>query len=294
MNAIEKRESLAKKIKAGEFILAAGIYDMISAKIADQIGFKALYMTGYGVAASHLGLPDAGLASYSDVVERVRRIAQGTNTPLICDADTGFGGLLNVKHTVEGFETAGCSAIQLEDQEIPKKCGHTPGRKVVPIEDMIDKIKVAVDSRMDPNFLIIARTDSRTDLGLDEALRRGKAFHQAGADIVFIEAPESVSELEKIGKTFENVPLLANMSDFGKTPILNASTLSKIGFSISIFPGLSFLTAAGALQSAYRSLIEDGTSENVDVPRLTLPEMHELMGFDEVWEFEQKYSRDQS
>ena len=146
MDATAKREKLAEHIHNKEFVLAPGVYDLISAKVADRLNFRALYMTGYGIAASHLGLPDAGLASYGDVVDRVRKIAHGTSTPLICDADTGFGGLLNVKHTIEGFEEAGCSAIQIEDQEIPKKCGHTPGRRVVPIEDMVEKIRVAVNT----------------------------------------------------------------------------------------------------------------------------------------------------
>jgi len=291
MNATEKRAALATAVRSGKIVVAAGVYDMISAKVADRIGFMALYMTGYGVAASHLGLPDAGIATYTDVVERVRRIAGGTGTPLICDADTGFGGLLNVKYTIEGFEDAGCSAIQIEDQEIPKKCGHTPGRRVVPVEDMVDKIRVAVDSRKDPNFLIIARTDSRTTLGLDEALSRGKAFHEAGADVVFVESPESEEELAAVGKAFPGIPLLANMSDFGKTPILPADKLEELGFAISIFPGLSFLAAAGALDSAYRTLLAEGTSDNVTVPRLSLPEMHKLMGFEEVWEFEKRYAR---
>ena len=147
MNASEKRAALAGAIRDGQFVVAPGVYDMISAKIADGMGFPALYMTGYGVAASHLGLPDAGIASYADVVGRVRTIAGGTASPLICDADTGFGGLLNVRHTVQGYEDAGCSAIQLEDQEMPKKCGHTPGRRVVPIEDMVEKIRVAAEAR---------------------------------------------------------------------------------------------------------------------------------------------------
>ena len=182
-------------------------------------------MTGYGVAASHLGLPDAGIASYADVVSRVRTIAGGTASPLICDADTGFGGLLNVRHTVQGYEDAGCSAIQLEDQEMPKKCGHTPGRRVVPVEDMLEKIRVAADARRDPNFLIIARTDARTSLGLDEALARGQAFAEAGADVIFIEAPENEDEIARIGETIEK-PLLANMVDSGKTPIVPADRLA--------------------------------------------------------------------
>ena len=290
MNATEKRAALAGAIRKGEFVVAPGVFEMLSARIADGLGFKAIYMTGYGVAASHLGLPDAGIASYADVVSRVRQIAQGTETPLICDADTGFGGLLNVRHTVRGFEDAGAAAIQIEDQEIPKKCGHTPGRRVVPIEDMAEKIQVAIESRRDENFLVIARTDARTSLGLDEALRRGEAFAKAGADVVFIESPESEAELATVGKHFD-APLLANMSDSGKTPILSAARLEELGFTIAIFPGAGFLAAAAALEAVFTSLKRDGTTANVEVPLYDLTQMHKLMGFEDIWSFERKYAR---
>jgi len=248
---------------------------------------------GYGVAASHLGVPDAGIASFGDVVSRVRMIANGTDAPLICDGDTGFGGLLNVHHTVKGYEDAGCAAIQMEDQEAPKKCGHTPDRRVVPIEDMVEKIQVAVDAREDPNFLIIARTDSRTALGLDEAIRRGRAFADAGADVIFVEAPETVEELRQVGGAF-NKPVLANMADKGKTPILSADELQEMGFSIAIFPGLGMLVVGAALESAYSALLKDGTSANVEAPMMELSDMHRLMGFEDVWAFERKWARDEA
>ena len=291
MNASEKRAQLCKLIQNRKFIIAPGIYDMISARIADRLSFDALYMTGYGVAASHLGVADAGIASFGDVVNRVRTIAEGTNTPLICDADTGFGGLLNVHHTVRGYESSGCSAIQLEDQEAPKKCGHTSGRKVTSVEEMVDKIQVAVDARKDSNFLIIARTDSRTSLGLREAIDRSNTFAEAGADILFVEAPESISELEQIGKELSK-PILANMADRGKTPIMNKLELENMGFSIAIFPGLGMLAAGGALSSAYAALLRDGTSAHVDANMMELTEMHNIMGFQEVWDFERKWARD--
>src|SRR4051812_18818684 len=168
------REALVRK----GLITAPGVYDMISARIADGFGFSALYMTGFGVSAT-LGLPDAGLTSYSEMVERVAQICQGTSMPLICDADTGFGGLLNIEHTVRGYERAGAAAIQIEDQVFPKKCGHTPGRRVVPVGEMVRKIEVAAASRSSPDMLIVARTDARTGHGLDEALRRGEAYAKA-------------------------------------------------------------------------------------------------------------------
>ncbi len=212
--------ALRERLNAGEFIVAPGVYDMISALCADRMGFPALYMTGYGVSASHLGLPDAGLASYRDMVSRVEVIAQGTKTPLIADADTGFGGLLNVDYAVKGYERAGAAAMQIEDQEFPKRCGHTPGRRVVPMEDMVRKIRVAVAARDARDFLIVARTDARTTLGLDEAIRRGEAFAEAGADILFIELPESEEEMATICSRLKGTPLLANMVEGGRTPVL--------------------------------------------------------------------------
>ena len=290
MNASEKRTALVAAIEEGRFVVAPGVYDMISAKLADRMGFEAIYMTGYGVAASHLGLPDAGIASYADMVARVRTIAAGTDSPLICDADTGFGGLLNVRHTVRGYEDAGCSAIQLEDQEIPKKCGHTPGRRVISIQDMAEKVRVAAEARADPNFLIIARTDARTNLGLDEALARGRAYAEAGADVIFIEASESEEEIARIGEVIDK-PLLANMVDSGKTPIVPAERLKALGFSIAIYPAIGMLPAAGAMRRAFQALLQDGSTANVDAPMISLPDMHALMGFEEVWAFERKWAR---
>ncbi len=290
MNASGKRTALVAAIEEGRFVVAPGVYDMISAKLADRMGFEAIYMTGYGVAASHLGLPDAGIASYADMVARVRTIAAGTDSPLICDADTGFGGLLNVRHTVRGYEDAGCSAIQLEDQEIPKKCGHTPGRRVVSIQDMVEKVRVAAAARTDPNFLIIARTDARTSLGLDEALERGQAYAEAGADVIFIEAPENEEEIARIGNAIDK-PLLANMVDSGKTPIMPADRLKALGFNIAIYPAIGMLPAAGAMQRAFQALLQDGSTANVDAPMISLPDMHALMGFEDVWAFEREWAR---
>ena len=184
-------QSLAARLKQPGLISAPGVFDMISAKIADGMGFDALYMTGYGVVASYLGLPDAGLATYTDMVGRARQIVSGTMTPLIADADTGYGGLVNVRHTVRGYERAGAQGIQIEDQEMPKKCGHTPGRRVVPAEEMVLKIRVAADARRHPETMIVARTDARTAHGLDEALRRARLYEEAGADVLFVESPES-------------------------------------------------------------------------------------------------------
>jgi 2-methylisocitrate lyase-like PEP mutase family enzyme len=219
---------LARAIAEKQFVVAPGIFDMISARLADRMGFAALYATGFGTVASHLGVADAGIATYTDMVSRMGRFAQGTATPVIADADTGYGGLLNVRHTVMGYEAAGIAAIQIEDQEVPKKCGHTPGRRVIAAEDMALKIEVAVEARRDPNFLIVARTDARTALGLDEAIRRGKLYRRAGADVVFIESPETEDEMQRIGQEID-APLLANCVEGGRTPILSAARLAEIG-----------------------------------------------------------------
>ncbi len=278
-------------IEAGNFIVAPGVYDGISARIADGFGFHAIYMTGYGTTASHLGLPDAGLATYTDMVGRAATFAGLCKTPLIADADTGYGGLLNVRHTVRGYEAAGVQAIQIEDQEMPKKCGHTPGRRVVPVEEMVLKIQVAVEARRSDDTLIIARTDARTTLGLDEALRRGEAYRTAGADIIFVESPESEEEIERIGKTID-APLLANMVLAGRTPVVPAETLQKWGFNIAIYPGIGFSAAAEAVRSAYAHLQKNGSARAADVPTLQVPGgMHAMMGFPDVWDFEKRWAR---
>jgi 2-methylisocitrate lyase-like PEP mutase family enzyme len=285
-----QRADLRTRLRAKELLVAPGVFDGISARIADQMGFEALYMTGYGTVASHLGLPDAGIATYSDMVGRVEVIANGTTTPLIADGDTGYGGLLNVQYTVRGYEAAGAVAIQLEDQEFPKKCGHMLGRRVVPIEDMVDKVKVAVASRESSDFLIIARTDARTTLGLDEALRRAEAYAKAGADILFVESPESAEEMRTIGKTFDR-PLVANMVEGGRTPILDRKTLEEIGYSIAIYPAFGFLAAGDALRNVYRQLKDKGSSVGSDVPLYKFSEFSEMMGFGEVSEFDKTYGR---
>src|SRR5262245_58576075 len=237
--------TLRALLEAGEFIVAPGVFEMFSAKIADRLGFRALYMTGYGVSGSHLGLADAGLVTYRDMVERARTIAEAIRVPLIADADTGFGGLINVRQTVRGYEAAGVQAIQIEDQEMPKKCGHTPGRRVIATADMCRKIEVALDARTRPDTLIIARTDARTALGLAEAVARGRAFAAAGADIVFVEAPESEDEFKRIGGEID-CWLLANMVPSGRSPVIPCERLTEYGFNIAIYPTSGMAAACAA------------------------------------------------
>ena len=284
-------KSLRGLLEAKDFIVAPGVYEMFSARIADRMDFKALYMTGYGVSVSHLGLVDAGLVTYRDMVERARTIAGGTSKPLIADADTGFGGLINIRETVRGYEAAGVQAIQIEDQEMPKKCGHTPNRRVVPLKDMLKRIEVALDSRRSKDFLIIARTDARTAHGIDEAIARGKAFAAAGADIVFVESPESEDEFRKVGAELGGKAwLLAIMVPSGRSPEIAREKLIDFGFSIAIYPSAGMAAACAALDGAYAHLLKAGRTQGSPVPVWDMHKMHDLAGFPDVWAFEKKYA----
>ena len=270
-------------------IVAPGVFDMVSLRLADTFAFDALYMSGFGIVASHLGLPDAGLATYSDMLGRVTAMAAMARTPLIADADTGYGGLLNLCHTVRGYEAAGAAAIQIEDQEFPKKCGHTPGRRVITTSDMVAKIRVAIDSRSSPDFLVIARTDARSALGLDEALRRAEAYARAGADVLFVESPESVDEMRRIGSSFD-LPLVANMVEKGRTPVLTRAELESIGYKIAIFPVSALLASVRAMNGVYQALKVTGSTAGIDVPLHDFAELTKLMGFDDIWAFERRYA----
>jgi 2-methylisocitrate lyase-like PEP mutase family enzyme len=283
------RFPLREKLARGRTLVAPGVYDLLSTHIANQHGFDAHYMTGFGVVASLLGLPDAGLATYTQMVERAGAIAAAAHAPLIADADTGYGGLLNIRHTVRGYEAAGVAAIQIEDQEFPKKCGHTPGRRVVPLADAVRRIQVAVDSRSSAEMLVIARTDARTALGLSEALRRAEAFARAGADILFIESPESEAELEQIGRHFHQ-PLLANLVNGGSTPLLPRARLAELGFQVAIWPGAGFLAAAAACDSVYGRLAATGHTDGAAAPLHDFRRLCDILGFPDVHEFERRWA----
>ena len=279
---------LAGRLRDGEFITAPGVYDMISARMADRLGFSALYMTGSGVVASHLGLPDAGIATFTEMADRAAMIAAGTMTPLIADADTGYGAALNVRHTVRGYEQAGVAAIQIEDQAYPKKCGHTSGQRIVPTNEMVTKIKVALDSRYDEEFLVIARTDAQKAEGRDEAMRRLEAYQEAGADILFYEAPANVDEMADAARRFDT-PLMANMVEGGATPVLTPNELEALGFRVAIFPASGFLAATEALSRVYAALYNSGSSNVEGAPLHDFKDFLALMGFDEVLEFESRF-----
>jgi 2,3-dimethylmalate lyase len=289
---MNKTRTLKQILTAGEFVIAPGVFDMFSALIADQLDFKALYMTGYGISGSYLGVADAGLVTYTDMVGRAATIAGGIRKPLIADADTGFGGLINLRRTVRGYEAAGVQAIQFEDQQSPKKCGHTQGRQVIAMAEMVQKIEVAVEARRSDDTLIIARTDARTGLGLDEAIKRGKAYAEAGADIIFVESPESAEEFRRIGSEVDSW-LLANMVPTGLSPEIEAEQLREWGFNIAIYPALGMGVATAALAAGYQFLQSKRSTIGLDVPSYSMNQLHQLTGFPEVWAFEQRHAKDQ-
>lgn len=280
---------LRTKLAENRFFVVPGVHDMISAVIADRVGFDIIYGTGYWLTASAYGLPDAGIASYTQMVDRMATIARTSKAALIADADTGYGGLLNVHHTVKGYEAAGVTAVQLEDQEFPKKCGHTPFKRLISLEDMVEKIKVACDARTDKaNVLIVARTDARQSEGLDGSLRRLEAYAKAGADILFPEALQSEEEMRTACATFD-IPVMANMANGGLTPVPNASVLAELGYAFAIYPSLTSLVAATAMEKALNDLKDNGVGEPDGI--FDFKTFCSLIGFDDVWAFEKKWAK---
>lgn len=277
------REKLAK----GEFFVVPGIQDMIAAVIANKVGFDLVYGTGYWLTASAWGLPDVGVATYTEMRNRMETLARTSNAAVIADGDTGYGGLLNVHHTVKGYEASGVTAIQLEDQEFPKKCGHTPFKRLIPAEDMVEKIKVAVDARTSEDFVVIARTDARESEGMDGVLRRMEAYSKAGADVLFPEALHSEEEMRRACAELDR-PCMANMSNHGKTPVPPAQVLADIGYAYAIYPSLTSLAAAAAMEKSLVDLKERGIGQPDGLFDFT--EFCHLIGFPEVWEFEKKWA----
>jgi 2-methylisocitrate lyase-like PEP mutase family enzyme len=254
--------SLKELLRRRDIVLAAGVYDALTASLATAAGFSALYVSGASIAYTRLGRPDIGLVTMTEVVDTLTLIRDRVATPLIVDADTGYGNALNVQRTVRLMERAGASAIQLEDQTFPKRCGHLRDKSVIPVEDMVGKIKAAVDARASAETLIIARTDAVAVEGFEPAMRRAERFAEAGADVLFVEAPRNEAQLATIAHAFPNgPPLMANMVEGGDTPILAKEKLQALGFSLVIFPGGIVRAIAKAAQAFYATLARDGTTE---------------------------------
>jgi methylisocitrate lyase len=237
-----------------------GVYDCLGAKLAEQLGFEVVFTSGFGISASTLGRPDYGFLTATEMLYSVGRIAESVSVPLVADLDTGYGNPLNVIRTVTDAVKLGVAGVILEDQEWPKRCGHYEGKRVIPIAEHVEKIRAAVQARGDSGLVIIARTDARAPLGLDEAIARGRAYYEAGADIVFIEAPQSVEEMKALASAFPGVPLFANMVEGGKTPSLSGSQLEQLGFKIVVYPLSGLFAATFAMTACLRHLKEEGTT----------------------------------
>ncbi len=282
--------ALRERLSRSEILVAPGVHDALAARIAQRAGFEAVYFTGAGFSYTHLGMPDLGLVSLSETVWRVGAIAEATTLPVIADGDTGYGNALNIGRTVREFERAGAAAIQIEDQTFPKRCGHLTGKTLVPADEMVGKIKAAVDARRD-GILIIGRTDARAVEGSEAALDRARRYKEAGADVLFVEAPESHAELERFARGLP-APVMANMVEGGATPMLTAQELQVMGYRLVIFPGAAVRVSAAAMIRMMTVLREQGTTESLRDEMLTFKELNDLLGLPEFQRREERYLKD--
>jgi 2-methylisocitrate lyase-like PEP mutase family enzyme len=284
-----KAATLRELVAEEQTLVAPGVYDAVSAKLVQRAGFGCAYLSGSGVSGSGMGLPDIGLASFTEVLGRLGVIADATDLPVIADGDTGYGGVLNVVRTVREFERHGAAAIQLEDQVFPKRCGHEEGRRCIPAAEMVDKLHAATDSRRSGDFLVIARTDARTSEGLSAAIDRGNLYAQAGADVVFVESPESVEEMRAI-RAGVSAPLLANMVEGGWTPLLSRAELTEIGFQVAIFPNALLRFVCKQSEEFLARFNETGETVS-QLPRMySHGELFALFDFPAWAELEKKYT----
>ena len=278
---MEQRKQLRALVEAPEILVLPGAYDALSAKIMEQAGFNGVYFTGYGQSASCLGMPDVGLLTMTEMAARAARTAAALTVPLVCDGDTGFGNAVNVVRTVREYERAGAAAIQLEDQTFPKKCGHMTGRQVIPAEEMAEKIRAAAAARQDPDFLIIARTDARTTLGVEEAIRRARLYAEAGADLLFVESLESAEEMREVNRRLP-LPTVANMVEGGRSPALTAAELQKLGYAAALFPVASVYAAAWAVRGLADILRRTGTTAGWSGQMMDFADFNRLVGLEEI------------
>ena len=288
------RQRLRARLTSGPLLVAPGIYDAFGARLVEQAGFEAVYMTGNGVSASLLGRPDVGLVDLTLFTQHAHRASACVSIPLICDADTGYGNAVNVRHTVREYEAAGVAAIHIEDQVAPKRCGHLPGsRPVIELSEAAKKIEAAVAARSDPDFIIIARTDSAAGNGLDDAIDRVQTFRKAGADVLFVELKTSPTILEDMKRITSSVdgPCLVNIDGGGKLGELSAAEIEKLGFRIAIFPGLARNAAGFAIREAINTLKRDGNTKAVSDRMLTMKEYNQVLELGDVEEWERKYLR---
>lgn len=280
---------LRRLLEAPELLIAPGVAECVGARLVAEQGFDALYMTGAGTTASRLGMPDVGLLGVTEMADNAGRIADAAGLPLIADADTGYGGPINVRRTVRCYERAGVAGVHMEDQDWPKRCGHLAGKTLIPEEEMCAKVRAAVDARSDPDFIVIARTDAIAVEGFEAALRRAKAYEEAGADVLFVEAPTTMEEVAAIPRAFAR-PTLYNMAMSGKTPVLPASEIEALGFGVVIYPGLSLSAAIPAIRRALAELRETGGIEASSAEMASFRDFFELMGLEAVQGLESRYA----
>jgi 2-methylisocitrate lyase-like PEP mutase family enzyme len=275
------RESLRERLGDPRILVALGVHDGLTARLAQRAGLEAFYHGGYAAAAHHHGLPDIGMVGLEEMAESVRRVTLVSSTPVIVDCDTGYGAIAGVRRTVQEMERAGASAIQIEDQVFPKRCGHMEGKEVIPVDEMVLKIRAARDARSDPETLLIARTDALQPLGLDEAIDRCNAYAEAGADLTFVDAPRSLEQLEVIARRVD-APSLANMSETGRTPPLTADELQALGYRIVIFPSTQTWLFARVYEELCEELLRRGTTAGMAERFMPFDEVNELLGMAEL------------
>jgi len=278
-------------IEGPDILVAMGGYDALSASLIERAGGEVVYMSGSSVSTAVHGRPDVGLTTMTEMVDRAREMVSAVDVPVFCDADTGYGNPINVVRTVEAFERAGVAGIHIEDQTFPKRCGHFDEKGVVPTAEMVQKIRAATDARADDDFAIIARTDARAVTGLDDAIDRCFDYVDAGADVIFFEAPRSEAELRRVAAALgDEVPLLANMTEGGETPLFTAEQFAEFGFDVVLYPATGFKAAAKALDEVYAEIAETGTQAGVMDDLLTWEERNELTGLDEITALERRYA----
>jgi len=270
-------------------IIAPGVADAFAARLVRMEGFEACYMTGFGTSLTRLGMPDIGLLTMSEMVDNAARIVDACGIPLVADADTGYGNPMNVRRTIHEYERVGVAGVHLEDQAWPKRCGHLAGKRVIPTQEMEAKLKAACDTRKDKDFQIIARTDAIAVEGFEQALERGERYRAAGADVVFIEAPTSLAQMEEIGRRFKGVPLLYNVAASGKTPDMPVDEAAKYGYRIAIYPNWVILAAIPAMRRMLRELKSKGTPAHMRKEVADFKEFTEIAGLPEVQELENRY-----
>ncbi len=283
---------LRKLLASGKLIMAPGVADAMNARIVAHEGFDALYMTGSGTASVRLGMPDIGLLTMTEMVDNAQRIAEAAGIPLIADADTGYGGPINVMRTVRAYERAGVAAIHLEDQQWPKRCGHFAGKTLVSTAEMVSKLKAAVDAKHDKDFIVIARTDAYSVEGFNGAMDRAAAYQEAGADMIFVEELRTVEQLAEVPRRFK-IPALFNMGGSGKTPFLPADEIERLGFSLVIYPNFIMRAAIHAAQGVLRQLKSTGSLEGAFDKMSGWEERHDLLGLPRIRELEARYAVDE-